>query len=93
MASKNRGLRQGTAATAMTAAPKVAGRGQSSSPLEGKGDKEKEAIVGLTVRLPNSMYGPLLDIVTEAKKRGEKISIHSLMLEGIAKVIAERHKK
>jgi hypothetical protein len=44
----------------------------------------------LSVRLPKPMYDALLAIVYEAKRRGQKASIHGLMLEGIAKVIAEK---
>jgi hypothetical protein len=48
-------------------------------------------VIALSVRLPKPMYDALLGIVYEAKKKGgEKVSIHSLMLEGIAKVIAEK---
>jgi hypothetical protein len=91
MATKNPGFRQGTASAAMSAALKAASPATSAGEPK---DEEKEEIVGLTVRLPKeSMYNPLLDIVTEAKKRGEKVSIHSLMLEGIAQVIAAKRRK
>ena len=47
-------------------------------------------VVALSVRLPKPMYDALLAIVFKAKTRGEKASIHGLMLDGIATVIASK---
>jgi hypothetical protein len=61
-----------------------------SRPPEINAAEEDVPAIATSVRLPKPMYDALLDIVHGAKKRGEKISIHSVMLEGIAKVISER---
>ena len=49
-----------------------------------------DAVTSLSVRLPRPMYLALRTIVHEEVKRGQKSSLHSLILEGISKVIAER---
>jgi hypothetical protein len=50
----------------------------------------EEEIVATSVRLPKSMHDALTDIVYAERKRGNRISIHSLILEGTAKVIEEK---
>ena len=47
-----------------------------------------EEVVITSVRLPKSMHDELTDIVYAERKRGNKISIHRLILDGVAKVIA-----
>jgi hypothetical protein len=49
---------------------------------------EAEELVTTSVRLPKSMHDTLTDIVYAERKRGNKISIHRLILEGVEKVIA-----
>jgi hypothetical protein len=44
----------------------------------------------MSVRLPKPIHDSLRRIVFEEGNRGNRISIHGLMLEGIAKVIAEK---
>jgi hypothetical protein len=51
---------------------------------------EAEELVTTSVRLPKSMHDTLTDIVYAERKRGNKISIHSLILEGVEKVIARK---
>jgi hypothetical protein len=51
---------------------------------------DSEDAIATSVRLPKSMHGSLTDIVYAERKRGNRISIHSLILEGVEKVIAER---
>jgi predicted DNA-binding transcriptional regulator AlpA len=50
----------------------------------------EEEVVATSVRLPKSMHDALADIVYAERKRGNRISIHSLILEGTAKVIKEK---
>jgi hypothetical protein len=47
----------------------------------------EEEVVATSVRLPKSMHDDLTDIVYAERKRGNRISIHSLILEGVGKVI------
>lgn len=80
MKTKNPGLggRQGTVAAALAA------RGQSSP------DPATAEVVALSVRLPKGTHDALRRIVFEQGNQGNKVSIHSLILEGIAKVLDER---
>ena len=63
---------------------------RTSTAIKASEPETSAPVTALSVRLPKPMYDALLDIVHGAKKRGEKVSIHSLMLEGIATVINER---
>jgi hypothetical protein len=80
MKTKNPGLgaRQGTVAAALAA------RGQSSP------EPEAGEIVALSVRLPKATHDTLRRIVFEEGNRGSKISIHSLILDGIAREMKAR---
>jgi hypothetical protein len=51
---------------------------------------EKETEIATSVRLPKSMHDALRSIVYEEGNRGNRLSIHSLILEGIEKVIHEK---
>jgi hypothetical protein len=53
---------------------------------------EAEELVTTSVRLPKSMHDALTDIVYAERKRGNKISIHRLILDGVEKVIAGKKK-
>jgi hypothetical protein len=63
----------------------------SPSPIKtaGAGEVPSE-VIALSVRLPKPIHDSLRRIVFEEGNRGNRISIHSLVLEGIAKVIAEK---
>jgi hypothetical protein len=73
----------------MTTAKKT-GLKSSRKPPKAAQKETPPPTTALSVRLPKPMYDALLTIAYEAKRRGEKASIHGLMLEGIAKVIAEK---
>lgn len=61
------------------------------SPIGAVGvDELPSEIVALSVRLPKPMHDSLRRIVFEEGNRGNRISIHSLVLDGITKVIAEK---
>jgi hypothetical protein len=62
---------------------KRSGSAARTAPIE-------EEIVATSVRLPKPMHDALTDIVYAERKRGNRISIHSLILEGTAKVIEEK---
>lgn len=53
-------------------------------------DEVASETIGLSIRLPKPMHDSLRKIVFEEGNRGNRISIHSLVLEGIAKVISEK---
>jgi hypothetical protein len=81
--TKNPGLgaRMGSVSAALAA--KASSPSTSTSPAE-------EEIVATSVRLPKAMHDALRRIVFEEGNRGKRVSIHSLLLEGAAKVIKER---
>jgi len=56
-------------------------------------DATPGVIVPLSVRLPLPTYEALRRIVFEEKRPGNRVSIHSLILEGIGKVVEERNRK
>jgi hypothetical protein len=78
----------------MTPIKKASKKGRATSvpsPLGTAGaDDLPSEIIALSVRLPKPMHDSLRKIVFEEGNRGNRISIHSLVLEGIAKVIAEK---
>lgn len=80
MKSKNPGLgaRQGTVAAALAA------RGQSAP------DTDAGEVVALSVRLPKATHDALRRIVFEEGNRGNKVSIHGLILDGIARELKAR---
>jgi hypothetical protein len=51
---------------------------------------EEEEVITTSLRLPKSMHDDLRRIVFEEGNRGNRVSIHKYILEGIAKVISER---
>jgi hypothetical protein len=84
--TKNPGLGARTASvSAALAASKGSGPHPSAPVVE-------EEVVATSVRLPKSMHDELRAIVYEEGNRGNKVSIHSLILEGTAKEIKERKK-
>jgi hypothetical protein len=63
----------------------------SPSPIKTAGvDEVPSEVIALSVRLPKPMHDSLRRIVFEEGNRGNRISIHSLVLDGITKVIAEK---
>jgi hypothetical protein len=52
---------------------------------------EAEEVIATSVRLPKSMHDTLTDIVYKERKAGNRISIHSLILEGVESVIKVRN--
>jgi hypothetical protein len=69
------------------------GRSTALSPSQGRTaevDELASETIGLSIRLPKPMHDSLRKIVFEEGNRGNRISIHSLVLEGIAKVITEK---
>ena len=64
--------------------PGLGARTSSVSAALATSEPAEERIVATSVRLPSETYNKLLDMVTAGKKRGEKLSLHSLILEGIA---------
>jgi hypothetical protein len=53
-------------------------------------DEVPSEVIALSVRLPKPIHDSLRRIVFEEGNRGNRISIHSLVLDGIAKEIAAR---
>lgn len=49
-----------------------------------------EEVIATSIRLPKSMHDALRMIVFEEGNRGNRVSIHSLILEGIEKVIKKK---
>jgi hypothetical protein len=82
--TKNPGL---GARTASVSTALAASKGSASHP---SAPSVEEEVVATSVRLPKSMHDDLTDIVYAARKRGNRISIHGLILEGTAKVIKEK---
>jgi hypothetical protein len=78
----------------MTTIKKASKKGQGTpvpSPIGTAGvDEVPSEIIALSVRLPKPMHDSLRRIVFEEGNRGNRISIHSLVLDGITKVIAEK---
>ena len=66
--------------SAALAASKASSPNTSTPPAE-------EEVIATSVRLPKSMHDALRAIVFEEGNRGNRVSIHSLILEGTAKVI------
>jgi hypothetical protein len=63
----------------------------SPSPIKTAGaDEVPSEVIALSVRLPRPIHDSLRRIVFEEGNRGNRISIHSLVLDGIAKEIAAR---
>ena len=77
----------------MTTTKKANTRGRatlvSPSPIK-TADEVSSEVIALSVRLPKPIHDSLRRIVFEEGNRGNRISIHSLVLDGIAKVIAEK---
>jgi hypothetical protein len=85
--TKNPGLGARTASvSAAIAASKGSGPHPSAPAVE-------EVVVATSVRIPKSKHDDLSDFVHAERKRGNRISIHSLILEGIDKVIKEMIKE
>jgi hypothetical protein len=81
--AKNPGLgaRMGSVEAALAA--RTRGKQEPESP-------KAEDLIITSVRLPRPMHNALRAIVYEEGNRGNKVSIHSLILEGVEKVIKQR---
>jgi hypothetical protein len=84
--TKNRGLGARTASVSAALAPSKGSGPHPSAPVV------EEEVVATSVRLPKSTHEDLMDFVYTERKRGNRISIHSLILEGIALVLKEKKK-
>jgi hypothetical protein len=84
---KNPGLGARTASVSAALAAQPASGPHPSAPAV------EEGVVATSVRLPKSMHDDLRAIVYEEGNRGNKVSIHGLILEWTAKGIKEMLKE